>query len=183
MILENSTGEQTALATFAGGCFWCMVPPFANTKGVKEVTAGYMGGFVRNPSYERVCSGFTGHFEVVQIMYYPDLISYRQLLEIFWKQIDPTDIGGQFYDRGQQYKTAIFYHNTEQKQLAEESKAEIANRGIFDKNIVTEILEASEFYPAEEYHQDYYIKNPEQFTMYKKGSGRAQFLRDTWKEV
>lgn len=168
------------LATFAGGCFWCMVHPFANQNGVIEVISGYTGGVEKNPSYEDVCMGKTGHFEAVQVTYDPKIISYKKLLDTFWKQIDPTDPIGQFADKGQQYRTAVFYHDEEQKMLAEESKINLDKSGKFDKPIVTQILPYSEFYPAEEYHQNYYKKRPQYYNNYKVGSGRDAFLKKTW---
>lgn len=170
------------LATFAGGCFWCMVQPFAKQEGVEDVISGYIGGHTCNPTYEEVCRGGTGHIEAVRITYDPQVISYEKLLDTFWKQIDPTDPAGQFADKGQQYRTAIFYHDAEQKKLAEESKKAMENSGRFDKTIATRILAASEFYPAEEYHQDYYLKKPQQYDYYRTGSGRGTYLEKTWRE-
>jgi methionine-S-sulfoxide reductase len=167
-------------ATFAGGCFWCMEPPFEKLDGVKEVISGYTGGNVANPTYKQVSDGKTGHLESVQITYDPKKISYSELLDIFWKQINPTDAGGQFVDRGEQYRSAIFYHNEDQKKLAELSKNTLENLNIFDSPIVTEILPASEFYPAEEYHQDYYKKRPFRYKFYRRGSGRDKFLQKIW---
>jgi len=167
-------------ATFAGGCFWCMVKPFDKYDGVIRVTSGYTGGHVENPTYEQVCSDTTGHLEAVQIEFDDSVISYAKLLELFWQQIDPTDAGGQFADRGQSYTTAIFYHNEEQKQLAEASKKALAESGRFSEPIVTAIREAMPFYAAEEYHQDYYKKNPFRYKNYRKGSGREAFLREAW---
>lgn len=169
-------------ATFAGGCFWCMVEPFDERPGIKEVISGYTGGTVENPTYEQVCSGMTGHVEAVQITYDPKIVSYEELVQLFWQQIDPTDDGGQFHDRGDSYKTAIFYHNEEQKQIAEASKEELAKSGKFKKPIVTPILPAKPFYPAEEEHQYYYKKNPLHYRAYKKGSGREQFIKDHWQK-
>jgi len=176
----NSENLKTEKATFAGGCFWCMVAPFQEKEGVLQVVSGYTGGHKKNPTYEEVCSGQTGHYEAVQITYDPSRISYPELLEIFWRQIDPTDPGGQFFDRGQSYQTAIFYHNEEQKRQAEESRDRLQSSGLFQKPIVTKILPASEFYPAEDYHQDYYRKNPVHYAQYKRGSGREFFLEATW---
>jgi len=170
------------LATFAGGCFWCMVSPFDKWPGVIRVVSGYTGGHKENPTYEEVCAGTTGHYEAVQITFDPEQISYEELLDIFWRQIDPTDPGGQFHDRGDSYRTAIFYHNEEQRRLAEASKQALEASGKFDKPIVTAILPAGPFYPAEEYHQDYYKKNPVHYTAYKKGSGRAAFIQKHWGE-
>lgn len=167
------------LATFAGGCFWCMVPPFTELNGVYQVVAGYTGGHTENPSYEQVCSGNTGHYEAVQIEYNPEIVNYRELLDVFWSQIDPTDPDGQFFDKGSQYHTAIFYHDEEQRELAEASKIDMEMEGIFHKPIATKIIRASEFYPAEEYHQDYHLKNPEHYKSYKTGSGREAFIQRT----
>ncbi len=175
--------ESSQLATFAGGCFWCMVAPFDEQPGIKEVISGYTGGHTINPTYEEVCSDTTGHYEAVQITFDPHVFPYEKLLELYWQQIDPTDAGGQFNDRGLSYRTAIFYHNEEQKQLAEASKAELAASGRFQKPIVTEILPAAPFYEAEEKHQHYYKKNPFHYNMYKEGSGRAPFIRQHWKQV
>lgn len=172
---------QYELATFAGGCFWCMVQPFDERPGVINVVSGYTGGTVENPTYEQVCSDTTGHVEAVQITFDPDLMPYDKLVETFWQQIDPTDEGGQFNDRGESYKTAIFYHNEKQKEIAEKSKAELEASGKFQKPIATKILPAEPFYEAEAYHQDYYKKNPFRYKMYKKGSGREAFIEKTWK--
>lgn len=170
-------GQNTALATFAGGCFWCMVQPFAKLAGAREVVAGYTGGHVEKPTYEQVCSGRTGHYEAVQVFYDPSKVTYERLLDTFWGLIDPTDPSGQFADKGSQYRTAIFYHNEEQKRAAEESKDALDRSGRFDKPVATQILPATVFYPAEEYHQDYYKKNPEHYKRYKVGSGREAFIR------
>ena len=175
-----TTQRSLELATFAGGCFWCMVKPFDQMPGVVRVVSGYTGGHKPNPTYEEVCSETTGHAEAVQITFDPEILPYRKLLDIFWKQIDPTDPGGQFYDRGSSYRTAIFYHTEEQKAEAERSKEELAASGRFDKPIVTEIVPAGPFYPAEDYHQDYYKKNPFRYEMYRKGSGRDAFIEKTW---
>ncbi|HCQ5683375.1 TPA: peptide-methionine (S)-S-oxide reductase MsrA [Clostridioides difficile] len=168
------------LATFAGGCFWCMVKPFDKYDGVIKVVSGYTGGNVENPTYQEVCSGTTGHLEAIQITYDDDIISYDELLNIFWKQINPTDDGGQFGDRGTQYKTAIFYHDEEQKNIALESKEHLENSKIFDSKIVTDIITATKFYEAEENHQDYYKKRPLNYNMYYKGSGRYNFVKSHW---
>lgn len=170
-------------ATFAGGCFWCMEEPFEKTGGVKEVVSGYTGGSKENPAYEDVCSGKTGHLEAVQITYDPAKITYEDLLGVFWRQIDPTDSGGQFADKGSQYKTAIFYHNEEQKRLAEESKKRLSRSNRFGKPIATEIRKASIFYKAEDYHQDYYKTCPVKYTRYKSGSGRKAFQEKMWGET
>ncbi|WP_062352516.1 peptide-methionine (S)-S-oxide reductase MsrA [Bacillus kwashiorkori] len=172
--------EKLELATFAGGCFWCMVKPFDKYEGVKKVISGYTGGTKCNPTYEEVCSETTGHREAVQISFDPTIISYEKLLQIFWQVIDPTDPGGQFFDRGLSYQTAIFYHNEQQKQQAEISKQKLEKSRKFTKPIVTAILRAKEFYPAEEYHQDYYKKNPLHYESYFVGSGRAKFIKTNW---
>jgi len=171
---------MTELATFAGGCFWCMVTPFDRMAGVLSVTSGYTGGDKPFPTYEEVCSDTTGHVEAVQIQFDPSIISYEQLLDKYWKQIDPTDAGGQFHDRGHSYRPFIFYHSEEQRQAAERSKEQLAQSGVFDKPIAAEIVPAKEFYPAEDYHQDYYKKNPFRYKMYRKGSGRDAFIKQHW---
>jgi peptide methionine sulfoxide reductase msrA/msrB len=168
------------LATFAGGCFWCMVSPFEEQPGIIQVVSGYTGGHKENPTYEEVCSHTTGHYEAVQITFDPNVFPYEKLLDIYWRQIDPTDAGGQFHDRGESYRTAIFYHNETQRQLAEKSKRELEESGRFSKPIVTEILPASTFYPAEEYHQDYHKKNPIRYKLYRIGSGRDAFIKKHW---
>jgi peptide methionine sulfoxide reductase msrA/msrB len=173
---------QYELATFAGGCFWCMVQPFDELPGIIKVVSGYTGGHKETPTYHEVCSNTTGHYEVVQITFDPTVFPYEKLLELFWQQIDPTDAHGQFGDRGESYKTAIFYHTEEQKRLAEESKQKLHESKRFSKPIVTEIKEASVFYPAEEYHQHYYKKNSFHYNLYKEGSGRAGFIRENWKK-
>ena len=167
-------------AVFAGGCFWCMVKPFDKYNGVISVTSGYTGGDVENPTYEQVCSGKTGHREAVCIVYNDKLISYDKLLEIFWGAIDPTDDGGQFNDRGEHYKTAIYYFDEEQKKLAEESKQKLDESKVYTKPIVTKILPLKVFYQAEEYHQNYYKKNPEHYNRYYRGSGRFNFVKKNW---
>ncbi|MCE5334512.1 MAG: peptide-methionine (S)-S-oxide reductase MsrA [Desulfobacteraceae bacterium] len=175
--------DRLAGAVFAGGCFWCVEADFEKLDGVVEAVSGYTGGTVENPTYEQVSAGGTGHLESVRVIYDPDRISYKELLDFFWKHIDPTDAGGQFVDRGGQYRSAIFYENEEQKKLAEESKRELEKSGHFDKPIATEILAASKFYPAEEYHQNYYSKNPIRYKYYRYGSGRDQFLAKAWGNV
>lgn len=167
-------------AVFAGGCFWCMVKPFDKYNGVISVTSGYTGGDVENPTYEQVCSGKTGHREAVCIVYNDKLISYDKLLEIFWGAIDPTDDGGQFNDRGEHYKTAIYYFDEEQKKQAEESKQKLDESKVYTKPIVTKILPLKVFYQAEEYHQNYYKKNPEHYNRYYRGSGRFNFVKKNW---
>ncbi|MBN1522450.1 MAG: peptide-methionine (R)-S-oxide reductase MsrB [Candidatus Aureabacteria bacterium] len=173
-----SSEENLKKATFAGGCFWCMVKPFDSYDGVKEVLSGYMGGKGEDPTYDDYAK--KGHVEVIQITYDPSIITYSQLLDIFWRQIDPTDSGGQFVDRGPHYRSAIFYHDEEQKKEAGESKKALEKSGRFDKPIVTEILPASMFYEAEDYHQDYYKTNPTHYKFYRKGSGRDRFLEKAW---
>lgn len=168
-------------AIFAGGCFWCMESGFEAQSGVIEAVSGYTGGTKENAVYDKVASGLTNHFEAVMVYYDPSMISYEQLLESFWIQIDPTDGGGQFTDRGPQYKTAIFYKTEEEKELAEKSKEEIATH--FEEPIVTEILETQEFYPAEEYHQDYYKKQQSRYKTYEKLSGRKDFVDDNKERI
>lgn len=168
------------LATFAGGCFWCMEQPFEALPGVVSVTSGYTGGHVPSPSYAEVSTGGTGHAEAVEIRFDPTQISYATLLQVFWRNIDPTDAGGQFSDRGSQYRSAIFYHSAEQQRLAEASKAQLAASGRFRELLVTEIVSATTFYPAEGYHQDYYRNNPLRYRIYRAGSGRDQFLDHIW---
>ena len=182
LLLQSSLFAETKLATatFAGGCFWCMESPFEKLAGVKEVISGYTGGKKENPTYEEVSAGTTGHAEAIQITYDPAKITYAKLLDVFWRQIDPTDASGQFADRGTQYRSAIFYHDDEQKKLAEKSREELQKSGRFQKPIVTEIVPASRFYPAEEYHQDYYKKNSVNYKRYRNGSGREPFLEKTW---
>ena len=167
-------------ATFAGGCFWCIESDFEKVDGVIEAVSGYTGGDEPDPTYKQVSAGGTGHTEAVQITYDPEKITYKELLDILWRHMDPTDAGGQFVDRGSQYRPAIFYHNEEQKRIAEESKAELEESGRFSKPIATEIVPLTKFYPAEEYHQDYYSKNPLRYKMYRYGSGRDQFLNSKW---
>jgi peptide-methionine (S)-S-oxide reductase len=171
---------NTEKATFAGGCFWCMVKPFDSYDGIESVVSGYTGGDLPNPTYEQVCSETTGHYEAVQITFQPDVFPYEKLLDIFWTQIDPTDAGGQFFDRGQSYQTAVFYHSEEQRIAAEKSKQELDNSGKYEKPAATKILPAKPFYLAEEYHQDYYKKNPAHYNRYSIGSGRAGFIEKNW---
>lgn len=171
----------TATATFAGGCFWCVESDFEKVPGVFKVISGYAGGTKDNPTYETYSA--KGHIEAAQVYYDPSKITYDQLLDILWKHIDPTDPGGQFADRGKNYRSAIFYHNEEQKGIAERSKAALNRSGRFQKPIVTEIIKFSKFYEAEDYHQDYYKKNPLRYTYYRHGSGRDQFLEKTWGKV
>lgn len=182
-VVSIASRQEDEVAVFAGGCFWCMVTPFDRMEGVKEVVSGYTGGTLEGPTYEDVTSGTSGHLEAVSIRFDPSKISFEKLLEIFWKQIDPTDAGGQFVDRGAQYRTAIFYQNETQKRLAERSREELARSGRFDRPIVTEILPAARFYPAEDYHQDYYKKNAQRYKYYRHFSGRDLFLGKTWGEA
>ena len=167
-------------ATFAGGCFWCTESDFEKINGVVEVISGYVGGQTQNPTYQEVSAGVTGHAEAIRVRYDPQKITYDELLDIFWRHVDPTDPGGQFVDRGSQYRPAIFYHDDDQKRLAEESKRKLEASGRFNKPIATEIVPMSEFYQAEDYHQDYYKKNPLRYKMYRSGSGRDQFLEKAW---
>lgn len=177
---SSENAHKYKKATFAGGCFWCMEHPFDRLKGVISTTSGYTGGKEVNPGYKAVASGKTGHAEAVEILYDPSIISYAELLDVFWKNINPTQADGQFVDVGRQYRTAIFYHNEEQKRLALESKEKLEKTGRFDKNVVTEIVPAEPFYHAEDYHQDYYRKNPLRYHYYRSGSGRDQYLEKVW---
>lgn len=174
--------EQYEVATFAGGCFWCMVKPFDEQPGIIKVVSGYTGGHKENPTYKEVCSETTGHYEAVQITFDPEVFPYEKLLELYWPQIDPTDAGGQFADRGDSYRTAIFYHNEHQKELAEESKQQLEASSRFSEPIATQILPAKPFYEAEEYHQGYYKKNKFRYAMYRRGSGRDRFIKENWKD-
>jgi peptide-methionine (S)-S-oxide reductase len=167
-------------ATFAGGCFWCMVKPFDEWSGIQSVVSGYTGGHKENPTYKEVKSGTTGHVEAVQITFDPAVFPYEELLEIYWHQVDPTDDEGQFQDRGSSYRTAIFYHTEEQKKAAEASKFTLETSGKFDKPIVTRILAASPFYPAEDYHQDFYKKSPDEYHKDRAVSGRDEFIKEHW---
>ena len=174
--------KRTETAILAGGCFWCVESDFEKVDGVIEVISGYTGGHKANPKYKEVSSGTTGHLEAVQVIYDPEKISYKQILDVLWRHIDPTDGGGQFVDRGNQYRSVIFYHNEEQKKIAKESKRTLENSGIFKKPIVTEIIKFNKFYTAEDYHQDYYKKNPIRYKYYRWNSGRDQFLEKVWKD-
>ncbi len=173
-MVENPT---YSLATFAGGCFWCLQPPFDGLPGIHEVLVGYTGGRRPNPTYEAICSGATGHYEAVQVKFDPEKISYEKLLEIFWQNINPEQAEGQFCDIGSQYKTAVFYHDAAQRESAEAYKTKLQASGEFSETIATEILPATQFYVAEDYHQDYYLKNPMRYQMYKVGSGRDAYLK------
>ncbi len=174
------SAEPVATATFAGGCFWCMQPAFDRVEGVVSTTVGYTGGHTKNPTYQDVESGTTGHAEAIQITYDPKKISYPQLLDVFWHNVDPLTANGQFCDFGPQYRSAIFYHDNEQKRLAEASKQALESSGRFPQPIVTEIVPASPFYPAEEYHQDYYRKNPVRYHYYRYRCGRDRRLEELW---
>jgi peptide-methionine (S)-S-oxide reductase len=174
----SSGSTPTAKATFAGGCFWCMEPPYDELEGVISTISGYTGGTKKNPTYEEVSAGTTGHAEAVQITYDPTKIRYEKLLDVFWRNIDPLTANAQFCDSGSQYRSAIFYHDETQKNLAEASKKRLQSR--FKQPIVTEIVRATEFYPAEDYHQDYYKKNPVRYKIYRYGCGRDQRLQKLW---
>ena len=176
----STDNDQVALAMFAGGCFWCMEKPFEKLAGVLSVESGYSGGSTANPTYKNYMQN--GHIEVVQVKYYPGMIEYEQLLDTYWRQVDPTDNGGQFVDRGHGYTTAIYYYDQQQRQLAEASKERLRKRGLFSKPIVTPIVEATPFYRAEAYHQDYYKKNPIRYKFYRSRSGRDAFLEKIWSE-
>lgn len=181
-LVQSSLSADTKYetATFAGGCFWCMEHPFDELEGVIDVKAGYTGGHKKNPTYEDVCTGTTGHAEAVQITFDPKKISYSELLDVFWEQINPTDSGGQFADRGSQYRTGIFYHNKAQKKEAEKSKQRMQKSGLFKNPIITEIKKAGEFYKAEDYHQDYYKNYSCEYNFYRERSGREQYLKGLW---
>jgi peptide-methionine (S)-S-oxide reductase len=170
----------TAKATFAGGCFWCMEPPYDKLPGVLSTTSGYMGGKTKNPTYEQVSTGTTGHAEVVQVEYDPSKVSYEKLLDVFWHNIDPTTKNAQFCDHGSQYRTAIYFHSPEQQKLAEASKAALDKNKPFKGEIVTEIASAGDFTRAEEYHQDFYKKNPAKYKFYRAGCGRDARLQTLW---
>jgi peptide methionine sulfoxide reductase msrA/msrB len=182
---ESAPMEEKDLrvATFAGGCFWCTEADFEKLPGVSTVISGYTGGQKENPTYAEVSTGGTGHVEAIQVYFAPKQVTYEDLLDWFWKHIDPTDGGGQFVDRGSQYRSVIFYHDEEQRRLAEESKKDLEKSGKFKKPIATEIVMFNRFYPAEEYHQDYYRKNPIRYAYYRSGSGRDQFLEKVWGKV
>lgn len=178
---SNADGSlQQAKATFAGGCFWCMEEAFEKIEGVASVVSGYTGGQVEDPTYEQVSAGGTGHTESIEVTFDPSKVTYKQLLDVFWRNVDPTTPNAQFCDHGNQYRTAIFYHDENQKQLIEESKQRIESSKTFPESIVTEIAPASEFYIAEEYHQDFYTKNPIRYKYYKWNCGRANRLEQLW---
>ena len=178
--IDETNFETLEVATFAGGCFWCMEASFEAQEGVVEAISGYTGGTVENPTYAQVISGLTGHLEAVQVYYDSELISFEELLDMFWRSIDPTDDKGQFTDKGPQYRTAIFYHDEEQHSHAERSRDQLGSSGIFERPIVTEIRPYEIFYQAEEYHQDYYKKNVLRYNTYEEGSGRPDFFEKYW---
>ena len=175
-------GDKRQVAILAGGCFWCMEPPFLKLAGVEQTLSGYTGGQIENPTYAQVCTGTTGHYEAILIVYDPEKLRYAALLETFWRNIDPTQEDGQFADTGSQYKTAIFYLDVEQRQTAEASKDALAASGKFVGPIAAQILPAAPFYAAEDYHQQYFRKNRLHYQMYRAGSGRKDFICDTWKK-
>jgi peptide-methionine (S)-S-oxide reductase len=175
---QGPPAEKRAVATFAGGCFWCMEPPYDKLPGVISTTSGYIGGTTVNPTYRQVVTGGTGHTEAVQVVYDPAKITYEKLLEVFWRNVDPFDAGGQFCDRGDSYRTGIFVHDQEQLRLAQESKKQVEAK--LKKPVVTEIVLAPKFYPAEDYHQDYYLKNPVRYKFYRQNCGRDERLREVW---
>lgn len=177
---ESKSSYEEAI--FAGGCFWCTEADFEKQPGIIEVVSGYTGGKKPNPTYQEVCTGTTGHYEAVKVVYDPAKMSYKKLVDTYWKSVDPTDDGGQFADRGSQYRTAIFYFTEEQKKTAEASKTALENSGKFSSKIVTPILKAKPFYEAEDYHQGYYKKNPVRYNLYRRGSGREGFIQKTWKK-
>ena len=181
--IKEVVSSTQEVATFAGGCFWCVEAPFEGLDGVISVVSGYAGGKERNPTYSEVSGGQTSHRESVQITYDPEIISYAELVDIFWQTFDPTDVGGSFFDRGSQYESAIFFHNEEQKKVAEESKKRLDQSKRFSKPIATPIIKFTNFYPAEEYHQDYYKKSPQDYYAYRKGSGRDAFIQRHWPEI
>jgi methionine-S-sulfoxide reductase len=179
---QNSSPAETRTAVFAGGCFWCIQPAFDKAKGVIKTVVGYCGGTEPNPTYDLVSSEKTGYRESIQITYDPAKISYDQLLDIYWRQIDPTQADGQFTDIGPSYRAAIFYGNNDEKKIAETSKEKLVRSGKFNKPIVTEILPSMKFYPAEAYHQKYYQQNPEHFEAFEQGSGRVSFKKKAWEQ-
>jgi len=179
----QTKAQTIQTATFAGGCFWCLEADFEKIPGVVDAVSGYTGGTLENPTYEQVCSGMTGHVEAVQVHYDSTQVTFAELLDFFWKHIDPTDAGGQFVDRGSQYRSAIFYHDEEQRRLAEKSREELRQSGIFAAPVVTEIRKLERFYVAEDYHQDYYKKSKARYSSYRLGSGRDRFLKGTWQDA
>ena len=177
---ENKTTQATKKAVFAGGCFWCMEPPFEKLDGVLSAVSGYAGGHKESPTYQDVTAGGTGHLEVVEITYDPKKITFEKLLEVYWKQIDPTDAGGAFCDRGESYTTAIFYSDEQEKTSADNSKAKLNADSRFKNKVATKILKLNKFYEAEDYHQDYYKKNPLRYKLYRNGCGRDKRLKEVW---
>lgn len=177
--IDSYKGKKE-LATFAGGCFWCIESPFEGIDGILSVVSGYSGGKEKNPTYSQVSGGKTSHKEAVQVAFDPDIISYEEIIDIFWQQFDPTDEGGSFFDRGSQYESAIFFHSNSQKAVAEASKQRLGSSGKFDSQIVTPIVTFTNFYPAEDYHQDYYKKSPREYKSYRTGSGRDRFISTYW---
>jgi methionine-S-sulfoxide reductase len=182
IVKKKEIPKKAQISTFSGGCFWCSESAFQEQTGVYEVISGYIGGLEENASYEQVSTGKTGHREGVQVYYNPEEISYGKLLEIYWQHINPTQEDGQFGDKGQHYTTAIFYHNENERKLAEKSKKDLENSDKFDKPIVTQILPFENFYKAEEYHQDYYLKQSGHYNIYSVGSGRKGFIERVWKK-
>ncbi|WP_405231025.1 peptide-methionine (S)-S-oxide reductase MsrA [Lentisalinibacter salinarum] len=179
-MLAGPLAAAEAVATFAGGCFWCMEPPYDKLEGVKSTVSGFMGGHVKDPSYQQVVRGGTGHAEVVQVTYDPEVVSYETLLAVYWRNVDPFDGGGQFCDRGASYRPEIFWHTAAQRETAAASKSELQER--FDQEIAVAVTEAGEFYPAEDYHQNYYEKNPVRYKFYRWNCGRDQRLEEVWGE-
>ncbi|MEJ2641167.1 MAG: peptide-methionine (S)-S-oxide reductase MsrA [Desulfosarcinaceae bacterium] len=180
---QPPTDDDLRVATFAGGCFWCSEADFEKVDGVEEVISGYTGGTEEDPTYNEVSMGTTGHFESIQVYFDPKRVTYEELLDVFWHHVDPTDPGGQFVDRGKQYRTAIFYKDEAQRRAAEASKKRLAGMAVFDKALVTPILPLTRFYPAEDYHQDFYRKSPRRYHIYRQGSGRDRFIRRVWGEM
>lgn len=176
----NASSEKNEIAIFAGGCFWCMEPVFENRPGILSTKSGYTGGHVENPTYEEVSHGNTGHYESVEVIFDPFIVSYEEILSLFWKNIDPIDEGGQFCDRGDSYRSAVFYTNDRQRELAELTKAELEKS--LKAKVATAILPASKFFPAEEYHQDYHSKNPIRYNFYRAACGRDRRLKEVWKK-
>ena len=179
VMAADTSAQAPKKATFAGGCFWCMEPPYDKLPGVISTTSGYIGGTKKNPTYEEVSRGGTGHAEAVQVVYDPSKVSYAKLLEVYWRNVDPLTPDAQFCDHGDQYRTAIFFHDAEQKRLAEESKARVQKK-FAERKVVTQIVQAGTFYPAEEYHQDYYEKNPIRYKFYRTSCGRDARLEELW---
>jgi len=177
---ETATAPGQAVATFAGGCFWCMEPPYDKLDGVISTTSGYIGGQVDNPTYKQVSAGKTGHTEAVQIVYDPQRVTYEKLLDVYWRNIDPTNAKGQFCDYGSQYRSEIFYHDAAQQQAASKSKTQLDQFKPFKEPVVTQVTAASTFWPAEDYHQDYYMKNPVRYKFYRYGCGRDKRLEELW---